>query len=525
MVAAALLTVVPAIAQVPPGAPTGIYVLNDPSNESAVSNAYAQGLIASSAYQNDVAGHAIFVPIAKILPSVGAWGQFGWDWTYVDTLVQIALQNGKHFSIELETGYQASTTYLQSLPPGFASACGANCAPLFDVWTTGGDASRCISAYVFLPWVTNVQEFWDAAANALAAHLKQTGAYASLTLVHVPGLSVYDEEIRLPTGTPAPASTDTSTCPDGRPAVSAVASDASASRWQSLGYSDAAVVEGFKAIAGSFARAFPDRYLGLSLFPAGARGIDFPNLSNDPPGHVASLIVQAVTSVAPGRVNVQSDFLDSNSADNEVATLTAQNADAIGWQSNKHGGVGAGCAGGGPGSCSPDGANGAYFQLLSNGALAGGRYIEVWSADVVAYPLAFAAAKAAGLYQPNYQGLWWASPPGSESGWGLNITHQGDILFATWFTYDTDGSGLWLVMSNGTRTGVASYSGALYRTTGPAFSATPFNPSQVAVAAVGNATLAFTDENAGTFSYTVNGTTQSKAITRQVYATPSTVCR
>ncbi len=32
---------------------------------------------------------------------------------------------------------------------------------------------------------------------------------------------------------------------------------------------------------------------------------------------------------------------------------------------------------------------------------------------------------------PNYQGLWW-NP--AESGWGLHLTQQGDILFAWWFT-------------------------------------------------------------------------------------------
>jgi len=43
----------------------------------------------------------------------------------------------------------------------------------------------------------------------------------------------------------------------------------------------------------------------------------------------------------------------------------------------------------------------------------------------------------------NYEGLWWASG-GVEAGWGINFAHQGDVIFATWFTYDTDGSGLWL---------------------------------------------------------------------------------
>ena len=125
---------------------------------------------------------------------------------------------------------------------------------------------------------------------------------------------------------------------------------------------------------------------------------------------------------------------------------------------------------------------------------------------------------------PNFQDLWWRSPAGSESGWGVNLTHQGDILFATWFTYDAAGKGMWLVMSDGARTGPNTYSGALFRTTGPAFSASPWDPSKVAATQVGTATFAFSDANDGTFTYTVNGVTQSKPITRQVFSTP-TVCQ
>ena len=124
----------------------------------------------------------------------------------------------------------------------------------------------------------------------------------------------------------------------------------------------------------------------------------------------------------------------------------------------------------------------------------------------------------------NYEGLWWKSPAGSESGWGVNIAHQGDILFATWFTYDADGNGMWLVMSDGAKTGAGTYSGTLYRTTGPAFSANPWNPAQVGVSPVGSANFAFSDANDGMFTYTVNGLTQSKAIVRQVYSTPVPTC-
>jgi len=124
----------------------------------------------------------------------------------------------------------------------------------------------------------------------------------------------------------------------------------------------------------------------------------------------------------------------------------------------------------------------------------------------------------------NYQDLWWNAPPGSESGWGLNVTHQGNTLFLTWFTYDLDGTPLWL-SATAQKTGATSYSGTLYRTNGPAFSATPWNPASVAITAVGTATVTFADGNRATFAYSVNGINQTKQITRQIFREPGTVCR
>ena len=122
----------------------------------------------------------------------------------------------------------------------------------------------------------------------------------------------------------------------------------------------------------------------------------------------------------------------------------------------------------------------------------------------------------------NYQGLWWAAPAGSESGWGINFAHEGDTIFATWFTYDVDGTPMWLVVT-AQKTAAGTYTGTLYRTTGPAFNSVPFNPASVTPTPVGSATLAFTDGNTGTFSYTVNGVSQAKAITRQVFGS-GTIC-
>jgi hypothetical protein len=124
---------------------------------------------------------------------------------------------------------------------------------------------------------------------------------------------------------------------------------------------------------------------------------------------------------------------------------------------------------------------------------------------------------------PNYQALWWGAPAGSESGWGLNLTHQGDVLFATWFTYDSDGTAMWLVAPGARRTTGNAFAGALYRTTGPAFDSAQFDAARVAPTEVGSATFTFTDANAGTFAYTVNGVSQSKAITRQLFG-PATTC-
>ena len=127
---------------------------------------------------------------------------------------------------------------------------------------------------------------------------------------------------------------------------------------------------------------------------------------------------------------------------------------------------------------------------------------------------------------PNYQDLWWASPPGSESGWGLNIAHQGDLLFVTWFTYGTFGLDDWLVMPRAERIAPNTFHGVIMRTRGPSFANTfPFDNNAVTRTTVGSAILEFTDAGNGVFAYTLDGVSRSKPITRQVFSAPPTVCR
>jgi Pro-kumamolisin, activation domain/Subtilase family len=119
----------------------------------------------------------------------------------------------------------------------------------------------------------------------------------------------------------------------------------------------------------------------------------------------------------------------------------------------------------------------------------------------------------------NYQGLWWKSPAGSESGWGINLAHQGDIIFASWFTYDTTGKGWWLVMT-ATKTATGVYQGDLLTTSGPRFDA--YDKAQFQYAKVGTGTLAFTDVNNGSFHYVIGAVDQMKPIIRQVFGTVPT---
>ena len=123
----------------------------------------------------------------------------------------------------------------------------------------------------------------------------------------------------------------------------------------------------------------------------------------------------------------------------------------------------------------------------------------------------------------NYQDLWWRAPANSEAGWGINFAHQGDTIFATWFTYGSDGKPTWLVVT-APKTAAGTYAGVLYRTSGPAFGSVPFDSTKVTATAVGNATLTFSDGNSGTFAYTVEGISQAKPITREVFAAPGTIC-
>ncbi len=113
---------------------------------------------------------------------------------------------------------------------------------------------------------------------------------------------------------------------------------------------------------------------------------------------------------------------------------------------------------------------------------------------------------------------WWIE---RESGWGAAVLQQWDTLFIDLFVYGSDGKATWFVAAAGYRpdspAGHAVFTGDLYTATGP-FYGIPFDAARVAGRKVG--TLAFDADTVttATLSYSVDGTSVVKQVTRQTWA-------
>ncbi len=142
------------------------------------------------------------------------------------------------------------------------------------------------------------------------------------------------------------------------------------------------------------------------------------------------------------------------------------------------------------------------------------------------YPLGGPAAVCAYASQSdidattNYQGLWWGGM--TQDGWGINVAHEGDRIYATWYAYDIDGSPTWFAALLN-RTSSTVFDGSLIRASGPPFGGS-FDASRVSLTTVGTATLTFADGGSATWTYRIGSATGSKAIRSMVFAPVGTAC-
>jgi len=122
----------------------------------------------------------------------------------------------------------------------------------------------------------------------------------------------------------------------------------------------------------------------------------------------------------------------------------------------------------------------------------------------------------------NFSDLWWSGP--ASEGWGIQMSHVDNSLFATWYTYDTDRKAIFYVGAT-TRQADGSFTGPLLRQN----NGTPFNmingtPPSSGATQIGTVTIRFTDGQTATFTYTVGTVTQTKNISRFQFGSTASVC-
>jgi hypothetical protein len=140
-------------------------------------------------------------------------------------------------------------------------------------------------------------------------------------------------------------------------------------------------------------------------------------------------------------------------------------------------------------------------------------------AALVAAAIATSTPNYATTFSTNLTDMWGIA---QESGWGLFIDQQADVILGTLFVYDKFGTATWYTVQwKLTSIGppnTPSYTGTLYQTSGPAFSQVPYDPKLVTYRPVGEATIQFGDDAHALLNYTIDGGGAVKQITRLTFA-------
>ena len=121
---------------------------------------------------------------------------------------------------------------------------------------------------------------------------------------------------------------------------------------------------------------------------------------------------------------------------------------------------------------------------------------------------------------PKRSSAWWIP---AESGWGLHIFDQGNLLAPTWFTYDLDGEPTWFLIAGARPDGNGNFSGELFRFTGTPFAAIS-GPAAQTVTAIGTMGLSYSGETRLRFDYQIGNLSQTKFLQRFPFASRDIVC-
>ncbi|HYC35485.1 MAG TPA: hypothetical protein VEC19_03630 [Usitatibacter sp.] len=128
-------------------------------------------------------------------------------------------------------------------------------------------------------------------------------------------------------------------------------------------------------------------------------------------------------------------------------------------------------------------------------------------------------AWAANPGEPDASDLWWNS---AQSGWGVNVIQQSNVLFMTFFVYGPDARPRWYVAPDTRCSGAPRdveqvCHGPLYEAAGPVVSGS-FDPAAVERRLVGDTTFLYRRPNAATIDFRVDGVATSRSLRRQTWA-------
>lgn len=116
---------------------------------------------------------------------------------------------------------------------------------------------------------------------------------------------------------------------------------------------------------------------------------------------------------------------------------------------------------------------------------------------------------------------WWLP---AESGWGMFTVDQGNVLAASWFTYDDDGEPTWFLVPNAERQANGDYVGPILKFAGVPFAQITGNAADPAQT-LGQATLRFDGDKSMQFGYVIGTRNQTKTLSRLNFNGSDLVCR
>ncbi len=143
------------------------------------------------------------------------------------------------------------------------------------------------------------------------------------------------------------------------------------------------------------------------------------------------------------------------------------------------------------------------------------RHLHRLLAAFVLAAACLAAAPVRASLGTNFTDQWW-NP--AESGWGVSIHQQYDVMFVIFFVQGPDSLPIWYAAPAYYQynSGSPVFAGDLYQTNGPWFGGS-FDPAAVTERKVGAVTFTATSVDTALLTYSVDGVPVTKSIERQLW--------